>query len=71
MHHRMITAVGLVTLAVAIGACSREATVEPESIEHGELYAMDVESDEYLELLLGSITEIYQVEPGGLPEVTG
>jgi hypothetical protein len=29
MHHRMITVAGLLTLAVPIGACSREAKVEP------------------------------------------
>jgi len=29
MHHRMITVVGLLTLAVGVGACSRDATVEP------------------------------------------
>jgi hypothetical protein len=29
MHHRMITATGLLALAVAIGGCSREATIEP------------------------------------------
>src|SRR5438132_3056335 len=29
MYHRMITAVGLLTLAVAIEGCSREGTVEP------------------------------------------
>jgi cytochrome c556 len=31
MHHRMITAVGLLTLAVGMGACRREATVEPRN----------------------------------------